>query len=549
MNNESAYEEDEMSDIDYDAVADVLKQEAKKRQALSLLLGELRGKGEHHLAIQVHMGDVNSYITSVSLGWIVNKVGFAADLPIFKESIEGSRRIAIDPMTIQTVTQRNPDWRRQQDMAAYLAASRHHKFPPLLVVAYQHWVYEEDSDKWGPDDKAMQDSLTVTGLESSGTYWDLDDGNTQFYALDGQHRLMAIQGLKELVTSGSLHAMDENRKPRNQAPLSRDNLIGYLQASIGGDETAIHERMQRLMDERIGIEIVPAVLTGESFIRALRRLRQLFVDVNQNAKLLTKPELAQLDENNGFRIVARKLMGEHALLGNGTNAAGQTFARVDTKSPTLRDSSAAYTTLHHLSIIVENYLVERKTPEKVASWRPVVNNLYQRPDDESLDAGTAAMIEYFDALERLPSHEAFIQGKPAGEIRKDDDNILFRPVVQMALAEAVGKLSHQGISLGTIGDVLADQEARGQLRLTERSTPWFGVLCDPVSHKMRRQARNEVLCCRLFQYLLGGGIPEDVEREDLRAAFASERCVDDAAIDLNGDRVKVDDVRLPNPWR
>ena len=539
-----------MSDIDYDAVTDVLKQQAQRKQALSVLLDELRRQGEHHLAIQTHMGDVPSYITSVPLGWIDNKVGFAVDLPIFKESIEGSRRIAIDPETIQTVTQRQPDWRRQQDMAAYLAASRHHKFPPLLVVAYQHWVYERDSDKWGPDDKAMQDSLTVSALESTGTYWDLDDGNTQFYALDGQHRLMAIQGLKELVTGGSLHAMDENRKPKNQPPLSRDRLIEYLHSSIGGDKTAIHERMQRLMDERIGIEIVPAVLTGETFVDALRRLRQLFVDVNQNAKSLTKPELAQLDENNGFRIVARNLMREHALLGSGTNTDGGTFTRVDLKNPTLRDNSASYTTLHALSTIVQNYLVERGTPDKVASWRPLVNNLYQRPDDESLGSGTSAMIEYFNALERIPSHKAFMQGKPAGAIRKDDDNILFRPIVQTALAEALGKLFHKGVSLDTSCDVLADQEARGQLRLTDPSTPWFGVLCDPVSRKMRRYTRNEQICCRLFQYLLGGGLPEDVEREELREAFASERRVDDDyALDLKGNKMKVDEVKLPNPWR
>ena len=86
-------------------------------------------------------------------------------------------------------------------MTAYLATRRHPKFPPLLLVAYQHWVYDDGSDKWAPDGKAMHDSLTLTGLEPSGTYWDLDDSDTFFYALDGQHRLMAIQGLNELVTT------------------------------------------------------------------------------------------------------------------------------------------------------------------------------------------------------------------------------------------------------------------------------------------------------------------------------------------------------------
>lgn len=520
-----------MTDIDYSAVSDVVRQEAEKRKALHVLLDELHTKDKHHLAIQVQMGRVASYVTSVTLRWIAAKVGFAADLPIFTESTAGSKRIAVDPDTIEIIQQRQPNWKRQQGMTEYLATRQHHKFPPLLLVAYQHWVYDVESDKWGPDQSAMCDSLTVTSLEPSGTYWDLDDGDTLFYALDGQHRLMAILGLRDLVTTGSLHALDENRKPQNKPPLSRDELI----KRSGGDKNAIHERLQHVMDERIGIEIMPAVISGETFVHALRRLRQLFVDVNQNAKPLTKSELAQLDENDGFRIVARKLMGRHALLRNS----------VDTTKQTLSDKSPFYTTLHHLSTIVERYLVESGTPPQVALWR-----LQNRPDEESLKIGTSAMSEYFDALARLPLHEAFIQGKPAGDIKKIDANILFRPVAQMALAEAIGKLSHEGISLRTIVDTLTEQENLGQLKLTDQSTPWFGVLCDPVSHKMRRHRRNEALCCRLFQYLLGRGIPDDVDREQLRVDFAHERRVDDnQAIDLKGKTVKLDDVRLPTPWR
>ena len=538
-----------MSDIDYRAVANVVRQEAEKRQALSLLLGELRAKAEHHLAIQVHMGDVASYVTSVPLRWVAAKVGFAADLPIFRESIEGSKRITVDQETIETVQQRQPDWRRQQEMTAYLATRRHHKFPPLLLVAYQHWVYESESDKWAPDEQAMHDSLTLASLEPTGTYWDLDDSDTLFYALDGQHRLMAILGLNELVTTGSLHALDENRKPRNQPPLSRDALVRRIQNNIGGDKHTIHERLQRLMDERIGIEIVPAVLNGETFVRALRRLRQLFVDVNEHAKTLTASELAQLDENHGFRIVARKLIGQHALLRSGKDPDGVPFGRVHTKSQTLGEKSPSYTTLHALSTIVERYLIERRTPSQVSSWRPLVKGIYQRPDDESLKVGVSAIAEYFEALVRLPSHEAFIQGKPAGDIRSEDGNILFRPIAQIALAEAIGKLSREGISLHTIADVLAAQEQRGQLKLTDQCTPWFGVLCDPVSRKMRRHKRNEALCCRLFEYLLGGGIPDDVDREELRKDFALERRVDeDHAIDLNSETVELDKVRLPTPW-
>ena len=84
-----------MSDTDHSVVADVVRQEATDRQALSILLEKLRSKAEHHLAIRVHMGNVDSYVTSVPLQWIT-KVRFAADLPIFRESIEGSKRITVE---------------------------------------------------------------------------------------------------------------------------------------------------------------------------------------------------------------------------------------------------------------------------------------------------------------------------------------------------------------------------------------------------------------------------------------------------------------------
>ena len=540
-----------MSDIDYSAITDVLHQETQKRRALSQLLGELRGKAEHHLAIQVHMGDVASYITSVPLEWIANKVGFAADLPIFKESTEGSKRIAIDPDTIEIVQQRLPDWRRQQEMTAYLASRRHHKFPPLLLVAYQHWAYEPQSDKWAPDETATEESLTLFGLEPNGTYWDLDDSNTRFYALDGQHRLMAILGLQELIRTGSLHALDKERRPTKKPSLSIDELLQRLQDNSGGDKAAIHESMQHLMDECIGIEIVPAVISGETIGDAYRRLRQLFVDVNEHAKPLSSSEIAQLDEHHGFRIVARKLMAQHSLLRRGNGPDGGSFERVHTKNVTLPEKSPSYTTLNTLVTIAERYLVESDRPPKVSLWLSIGNHIYQRPDPESLNLGTSVMTEYFDALARLPSHEAFVRGKPAGDIRKIDENILFRPIAQTALAEAVGKLHRQGISLVTIADVLAAEEDRDQLRLTDPHTPWFGVLCDPVPpHKMRRHKRNQELCCRLLQYLLGGGIPDDVDREELRGDFANERRVDeDHAVDLDGDTVELDKVRLPVPWR
>lgn len=541
---------------DMDEILDVEKTELREQRVLSTLLEKQRTKSGHHFVIQVRMGEIASYVTSVNLRWVAEHVQFAGDLPIFHNTSVASKRVAIDQETIDQIQQRQPDWRRQLQMATYLATRKHHKFPPLLLVAYQGWVYNEGDERWGTDKRAMQESLTLSGLEPSGTYWDLDYGETNFYALDGQHRLMAILGLRDLITEGFLHALDENRNPKKHAGLSREEIVEHIHTETGEDRGRVHARLQHLMDERIGIEIVPAVVMGESYGDALLRLRQMFVDVNENAKPLTASQIVQLDESNGFRVVARRIMVAHDLLRSTPNAEGEDRPKVDPTRTTLPEGSSCFTTLKTLVDIVRCYLTENKRlkdSESFASWSQfVAKGIYVRPEDALLESGSHSMMDYISALARIPSHLAFIQGKSASEIRSDggDDSILFRPVVQTALAEAIGKLVTSGSSLDSIVEELARQESLGQLRLRDKKTPWFGVLCDPVSLNMRRYQKNERLCSRMFQYLLGGGIEDDTDREELRSDFAAERRIDEnSAINIDGEKVSLEDVRLPNPWR
>ena len=244
------------------------------------------------------MGGVSSYLMSVTLGWVADKVGFAADLPIFSESCEGSKRLRTDPETVERIRQLQPDWRCQLDMAVYLTTRRRHEFSPLLLVGYQGWVYEERHDKWGIDARAMNDSLNLIGLEPTGSCWGLDDIKTRFYALDGQHRLMAILGLREIVRIGRLHALDGNRNPRGEG-LSREDVVDHIHRSTGESRAAIHGRLQHLMDERIGVEVIPAVCMDESLDEALRRLRQTFVDVNRTDR--DRDPANDLEGNSGAR--------------------------------------------------------------------------------------------------------------------------------------------------------------------------------------------------------------------------------------------------------
>ncbi len=161
--------------FDFDAdsirktVDDVLEKERKYREALRLLLDWQRDREDHKIALPAKMGTSKSYLISVSLGWIAANVYFARDLPIFKKHVHAdSNTININDMTATYLQQRAPDYSRQLPMAMYLATREHHKFPPLLLVAYQDWVYDEGRDNWGPDGRAMMGSLNVERLDTRG---------------------------------------------------------------------------------------------------------------------------------------------------------------------------------------------------------------------------------------------------------------------------------------------------------------------------------------------------------------------------------------------
>ena len=526
-------------------INDIMQMDERNRQALSLLLDLQREKDGHLFALSTRMGETSSYVTSVTLGWVVQNVHFAGDLPIFKGKVDKkTKKVPVDENTISDIQQRQPDWRRQLPMALYLVLRRNHIFPPLLVVGYQDWVYNYNAEQWGLDKRAMQNSLTVMSLEPKAIYYDLDVKNTKYYALDGQHRLMAILGLHELLTKGKLFSLDVNGNPRLNSCITRETIIIQIQKETGEDEEAIRNRLERLMSERIGIEIVPAVADGETYREALFRLRGTFVDVNEKAIKLTKGELILLDENEGFRVVARNIMVSHNLLKD----------KIDQKQVQLPESSKCYTTLQALVEISKNYLGAKTA---FSPWKiPMLgdSNLgFMRPDEAELSKGTITLNSYFDALRQLPSHQRFIQGEPAGDIRKKDgdDNILFRPLAQMALANAVATLEGENaMSLESIINEIACQEDAGQLKLRDPKAPWLGVLCDPLDGKMRRNKKAQNLCSRLFCYLLESGIVGEKEYAKLRKDFADARRIgDNEAVNIDGKHVSKDEVQLPTPWR
>jgi len=531
-----------MSDFDDlvdNVLDDVLEQDDREKKALQLLLDKQTSKKGHLFALRSNMGATKrSYVTSASLEWVAQKVRFARDLPIFSEKRDEHGNIVLDKETAEIVQQRDPDWRRQFPMTMYLAQRKYHKFPPILVVVTQDWVDDPNSDEWSSDETALKDSITASTLDSHGVYADVHITERDcIYAIDGQHRLMAIRGLSDLINEGRLFQLGQKGDQKSRA-VTLDDL---REASNG---TVTSSSMQLLLSEKIGVEIVPAVLKGETHKEALLRLRTMFVHLNRTAVALSKGQLALLDEDNGFAVVARQVMGQHALF-NG---------KVKIEKGQLTEAAKEFTTLETLERIATEYLVQFDNYDQ---WKPnpkFKETMPVRPDEESLVAGSHDVLEFVESLSSIPSYSEVMQGaspKTYRQLEEGGANLLFRPVGQIALAIAVGKLvSDDGLSLNNIMKKIGDKEAQGGMKINIPQNPWYGVVYDHIGEKMRR-ASPEKLAARILVHLLGGGTQDDEVREKLRSDFANSRLVDreqDLGVDLEANRVPLANITLPAPW-
>lgn len=542
----------------YKRVEDFENKEAELRRLLRDLLDWLGRQEGRLIAKPTKMGSSDSFVTSVPMRWIDQYVSYAKDLPIFKEYIsEESRRISINDTTLVYLQQREPDFRRQLPMALYLAMRPHHKFGPLIIVAYKDWVYNSDADEWGPNGRALESSLTYQFIDNSFSIVELDVRNTSYFALDGQHRLMAIKGLKMLLDNGRLEARKEDGTVTNQS-ITRDEIEQYYVDN--SDRLGMKpEQLQSLLEEEIGVEIIPAVQLGETYEEATSRLRNIFVDVNENAKKLQKGEAQLLDENDGFRIAARTIMTKHELFRRGNSV------RVNTKRSNVTEYSDDYTTLTAIVDISQHYLEQKKN---FSSWKTSILNISAlgnlRPEEDEIEEALSVLQEYFDALATLPSHRKMIQGtsiqklrsrEKQGEEEGGQDNILFWPIAQVALAKAISYLQEENnLEIIKTMTTIGNYEDKGYLKLRSKFNPWFGVLCDPVSERLRTAKSYQGLCEEMFRYLLGGGM-DDLERENLRYKFFQARQIgaeannEQMAYNLSGKLTEYnDDFQLPNPW-
>ncbi len=527
-------------DTDLDQLADqVLAQGSQRRAALQRLLEEELHRTDRLLAQRSQMGDSEAYVTSVTLSWLRANVQFAHNLPLFKEKYNPKTgRIEIDATTMKKITQRPINYSRQFPMAQYLLRIRNHKFPPILAVLNCDWVDNPEAEEWTAL-RAVRSVAEFEPLSSSGDVGLLRVGTGfTLYALDGQHRLLAVDGALEFIEKDILYQMKDDRKQTGTS-LTKETL-----AKQNPDITESY--LQSLKNERIGLEILPAVMQGESREESRIRVRTIFVHVNRYATVLEKGMMTVLDEDNGFRLVAKEIATKHLLF------EGET--RVEMQKPNLTSKSKQLTTLETLANGLKLYC-EHTDPYD--DWLPDLKGLVpQRPDEEQLAACLEEATDVFDRLAKIPIMQKVLQGESTAELREFGkggarSHLLMRPIGQQALLEAIGYCHYErGLSLDDLFTKIARLDRDGRFdNIDDPASLWWGL---QVKHgpppAIKNQRRGSTV--DMLKYLLGGLHGEGEEIEALKAAAINDRTTappDEKIIGFNGKPTTAEAFSLPNP--
>lgn len=518
-----------------DLASQVLELKRREREALAELLDRHLGRDDQLLVQKTHMGSTEAFIGAVTLEWLDSRVRFASQLPLFQQKFDpNTDNIIRDAETIEEIQQRPLDWSRQAPLAQYLAVRKSHKFPAVLVVLSPAWLDEPKAAEWDEQGYAVKSATDFTPLDNNETIGLLNVKDVAIFALDGQHRLMGVQGLMSLIKTGKLQAYNKTKKPVGQAITVEDLRKEYQ------IEPAY---LQSLAKEKIGIEFIPAVVTGETYEEAQRRVRSIFVHVNLMAMKLSHGQLTLLNEDDGFSIVARKVAVTHPLLREDSDR----NPRVNWDSATVAAKSTVLTTLQALQDMSERYL-----GQKFLQWKPSDRGLIaMRPEDEELEEGYRDFKALFDYLATLPSYQRVEHGTETYQLRRfsfekggGEGNLLFRPVGQVAVAQALGSLVfNKGFSLDAIFEKLRKYDGAGGFSHIENpESLWYGVLYDPSKKRILISGRD--LAARLIVYILGG-IQDEFERTQLHRELVEARTIDDMVVGFNGTFVAPREVGLP----
>lgn len=430
------------------------------------------------------MGRWEYYIVKMTMREIADSVKFANHI--------------YDDKTLDQAIQRVLDESRATtSIASYLINQPDRFFSSIVVAALKgnptwYAVSMEDDERF---------TLFKADARLSETFGVLTfDGGQDYYALDGQHRLAAIQALVD---------------PKSD--LSGDAPEGFK-------------------DEEVSVIIVMPgeVETDDEF---LRRYRRLFGNLNRYAKPMDNVTNIIMDEDDAFAIITRALISEHEFF-RWTGRQKESPRIKMTKGKNLKSSDTFFTSLETLYAMNMDLLKSAIRDNR--GWDEAGRDAKEfarfRPSDDFVDNLSEEISLYWDCLlETLPDlskNPVEMRDHAASDDTDTADLALFWPIGQELLAELARELLNRRLpdpNSPTRKAVVEALHPLSEVQWEMHSAPWRHLILIPddpeqTNWKIRNEERAgaQKLCKRILKWQIG---LDSLDAEEVKSSEATgKRC-------------------------
>ncbi len=395
--------------------------------------------------IRGQLGDTQYYAATMPARELVTGVRPASELDTWAS------------MSIEERMQREPNTKRiMTEIAPYIAKAKDRFFGSVIVLVYRGEI--------------MFESLADLSAKIPGAYRAAAEGlgfitisGGSLIVLDGQHRLLALE------------------------QVIKNQVRGPYSEEVPNDEICV------------------IFINHES----TEKTRRIFNKVNRYAKPTSRGDNIITSEDDGYAIIARRLLDEDAPLG-GQDSRGEEI--VNWRSNTLGERSTKLTTI---SVVYETVkLILRGS-------RGVHFDDKERPSDTVLDDGFEIAQQFWaTVLDGLtPYKMALADPSRIPEMREENAaaSLLFKPVAQIAL--------FAGLVTATTEDRLSLSEAVARANRIDWqlvSPIWRHVLIRPNDTiDPRAEARDHA--AQLIAYLIAADEMTQEERDAVLAMYRKVR--------------------------
>ena len=405
--------------------------------------------------IKAKMGNTTYYISKIAAGELIDRVGIAKELPEWPD------------MSAEEKMQRVCDIRRiLEEIVPYVISDPDRFFSSLIVDIYtgfQEIKFEPLSAVIGSLPAAYAVPMEDMGFITL-------PGKERLIALDGQHRLLslriAIRGQMGVPAGIKLSSI-QNLKPHPE-----------------------------LANEELSIILVEHTDTA--------KIRKIFNKINKYARQTSRSDNIITSDDDTFAVIARRLIRQ-----DGPLAPVGGIDLVNWKSNTLSQRSKNLTTLSALYTIAETILKDDGFSTKALPSADALDAAYQ----EAADFWTLCLnnIQAFQDYLELTRRD-----EPVSKLR--EENLLLKPVTQMALAHVALMARRKQVAWGEIVDKLNSIDWRFDNDL------WYNILVIGSANKKMITGKESIRSAgAVISYMVLGDRMTRAEVDDVRQIIRNAR--------------------------